>query len=527
MLLIGALLSMVIAMAMLPPLTVLARRVGILALPEARKVHVGEVPQIGGVAILVGAVFAATLLMPPSRAYLAYLAGAVVVFLLGLFDDYHALGHRVKFAVQYLAAGVAVAGGGLALISFNAPIGLLPTWLGAPLAVVALVQITNAMNLADGLDGLAGGLCLLSCLALAICGYQVGDVAAMVIALMIAGSVIGFLRFNSHPARVFMGDNGAYFLGFSLGVIALDLTANAAEPLSLTAVVMLLGVPVLDALFVPFYRAALRKPLFLADRNHLHHRLLHAGFSHRSAVAMMYTFHSGLLMVGYALRHAPEWVLLPTFAALAALIESSPTLLAPVRRALKDRALPVRPSGWLGHALDLAAWATLLASIVVSIAAPRSISIDFVGGSAVALVVLAASHGLRRERGLGWIDRCALYVLGAYVVYFGSFDSLVDAAADVVLFVTIGAWFVYRLIAGREAGFALTPLDVIVVVATAGVALVGQSQFDALTLDVVKLVVWFYAIELLAADATRANWLRALGYLGLALITARGVMGLV
>jgi len=526
MVLIGALLSMVIAMAMLPPLTVLARRVGILALPESRKVHVGEVPQIGGVAIMTGAVFGATLLLPPTQAYLTYLAGAGAVFLIGLFDDYHALGHRSKFAVQYVAAGIAVVGGGLAMVSFNSPLGMLPAWLGGPLAVIALVQITNAVNLADGLDGLAGGLCLLSCLALAICGYQVGDAQAMVIALMIAGSVIGFLRFNTHPARVFMGDNGAYFLGFSLGVIALGMSANAVEPMSFTATVMLLGVPVLDALFVPFYRAALRKPLFVADRNHLHHRLLHAGFSHRSAVAMMYAFHSALLMVGYALRSAPEWILLPTFGMLATLIECSPAWVVPLQRWLKNHTTSIRPSGWLGHALDIAAWLALLGSILVATASAQSISVDFVAGSLVALLALGVSQSLRRDRGLGWADRCALYVLGAYTVYFGEIANPLGAATDLVLFVTIGGWFVYRLVADRALGFALTPLDLIVVVATGAIALVGREHFEALTLDVVKLVVWFYAIELLAADPARANWLRGLGYLGLALISARGLMGL-
>jgi UDP-GlcNAc:undecaprenyl-phosphate/decaprenyl-phosphate GlcNAc-1-phosphate transferase len=520
-----ALMAMVLAMAMLPGLSALARRVGVLALPEARKVHEGAIPQIGGVAIVSSALVGASLMMPPSPDYLAYLVGAALVFGVGLFDDYQDLEPRTKFLVQFTAAGIAVIGGGMMHVSFNAPVGVLPVWLGAPFAVVALVQITNAVNLADGLDGLAGGLALLSCLALAICGVQAGSDLAVVVALMIAGSVVGFLRFNTHPARVFMGDNGAYFLGFSLGFIALDLCS--AGRMSLTAMVMMLGVPVLDALFVPVLRFFQGRPLFRPDRSHLHHRLLQAGFSHRSSVALIYAFHSAFLMIGYVLRNEPEWLLLPVFLIVSVVVEGSPALLSPLRRWLKERVQQMRPSAWLDRGLVVAAMVSLLAATVVAAVSTPVVSIDFMAGSTTLLVVLVGWMAIARSRELGWVDRCALYVLGAYCVYFGS-STLTGAraAVDVALFGTIGFWLVFRLIGTRARGFALTPLDLIVVVTTGAVALLGRGELEALTLDVVKLVVWFYAVELLAAEPGRAGALRLLAFVGLGLITARGALGM-
>ena len=227
--LVAMLFAMVMTMLVLPPLGGLSHRVGILAYPDARKTHRGAVPQIGGVAITLSALLAMSVLLTPGPAFLVYLVGALIVFLLGLLDDYRELDYRLKFAVHCVAATIAVVGAGLDVVPLNPPFVDLPVWLALPVAVVLLTGTTNAIDLVDGLDGLAGGLTLLSCLALAICGIQAESALVLVITLTVAGGVVGFLRFNTHPARVFMGDNGAFFLGFSLGFVALELCRDDAR----------------------------------------------------------------------------------------------------------------------------------------------------------------------------------------------------------------------------------------------------------------------------------------------------------
>src|SRR5262249_13002927 len=163
----------------------------------------------------------------------------------------------------------------------------------------------------------------------AMCGYELDNDLAVVVPLVIAGGVVGFLRFNTHPARIFMGNAGAYFLGFALGFTALSLCIPGGGE-SLVTVAMLLGVPFIDAAFLPVNRYMHGRPLFPSDRSHLHHRFLEAGFSHRSSVALIYSFHTALVLAGYALRSAPGVLRAIAFAALATLIESAPWSLAPL-----------------------------------------------------------------------------------------------------------------------------------------------------------------------------------------------------
>ena len=524
--LVAMLVAMVMTMLVLPPLGGLAHRVGILAYPDARKTHRGAVPQIGGVAIALSALVAMSLLLTPGPSFFAYLVGALIVFLLGLLDDYRELDYRLKFAVHCVAATIAVVGAGLDVVPLNEPLSDLPVWLALPVAIVLLTGTTNAINLVDGLDGLAGGLTLLSCLALAICGLQAQSALVLVITLTVAGGVVGFLRFNTHPARVFMGDNGAFFLGFSLGFVALELCRVEPGSTSLTAVVMMLGVPVMDAMMLPFRRKYRGRHPFLSDRSHLHHVLIEAGFSHASAVALIYAYHTALIVLGYTLQQQNEIVLLAIYVSIAALVEASPKLLAPVRDLWRRRRVTVRAAAWFDRGLDTFAWFALLGFVVASVGTAQ-VSADFFAGASVLLVILLGWWAYRPGGAIGWPERCALYVLGAYTVYLGrpdvgSFGSVVEWLS----FGVVGVWLVYRLVRSGGRDFTLTPLDLIVVVTTVCLALLSRQAIDDVAFGVIELVVWFYAMELLATRSTRAIWLRALAFLGLGLIMARGAAGM-
>jgi UDP-GlcNAc:undecaprenyl-phosphate GlcNAc-1-phosphate transferase len=524
MLLVGLLLAMLITLAALPPLSGLAHRVGILAYPDARKAHRGAIPQIGGVAIAASAIVTSAFLLPATPAYFAYLVGALVVFLLGLWDDYREIGYKLKFLVHCVAATIAVAGAGLVVIPLNPPLPDLPGGLALPVAIVFLAGTTNAVNLVDGLDGLAGGLTLLSCLALAVCGYYAENAMVLVLALTLAGGIVGFLRFNTHPARVFMGDNGAFFLGFTVGVVALELFRAQPDTTSLTAVMMMLGIPVLDAILLPFRRVSLGRHAFLSDRSHFHHVLLEAGFSHRAVVVLIYGFHTLLVVTGYMLRHESETTLFAVYATLATAIEASPPALVKLKRWWRAKPIP-RANVWFDRLVDLSAGIALAAYVLVSVV-PARVTTDFLAGSIAILVPLVAWWCYRRAAGIAWLERGALYVLGAYVVYLGSVGEVATPGVDVFAFGLLGIWLVYRLSTSHDHDFTLTPLDLLVVVTTIGVAYVGGTSLNEVAFAIVKGVAWFYVVELLATRPGSATGLRALAVFGFALIAARGLMDL-
>jgi UDP-GlcNAc:undecaprenyl-phosphate GlcNAc-1-phosphate transferase len=160
---------------------------------------------------------------------------------------------------------------------------LLPAWVAVPLTVVAIIGVTNAINLADGLDGLAGGISLLSFCCIGYLAYLEGDISVGLAALAFIGAIFGFLRFNTHPATIFMGDTGSQLLGFAAITLSLALTQRQTA-LSPLLPLILLGFPVLDTLTVMITRILRKRSPFSADRNHFHHNLLDLGFRHPESV---------------------------------------------------------------------------------------------------------------------------------------------------------------------------------------------------------------------------------------------------
>jgi len=186
----------------------------------------------------------------------------------------------------------------------------------------------------------------------------------------------------------------------------------------------------------------------------------------------------------------------------------------------------VRAAAWFDRGLDTFAWFALLGFVVASVGTAQ-VSADFFAGASVLLVILLGWWAYRPGGAIGWPERCALYVLGAYTVYLGrpdvgSFGSVVEWLS----FGVVGVWLVYRLVRSGGRDFTLTPLDLIVVVTTVCLALLSRQAIDDVAFGVIELVVWFYAMELLATRSTRAIWLRALAFLGLGLIMARGAAGM-
>ena len=279
-----------VALAMTAPAIWLARKLNIVDMPNARKVHTKPTPRIGGIAIYLGFVVGTLLLGTYTRQVAAVLVAGSVVFFTGLVDDYKDISPKLKLAGQFLAALLLViAGFSIRFISnpFTGSTASLG-WLGPPITVIWLVGVSNAVNLIDGMDGLAVGVSTIASAATAIVCISQGELVAAALAGVLAASCLGFLPWNFNPAKTFMGDCGSLFIGFILGTLALMGLCKGATAISVFIPFIILGVPVFDTFCAIIRRLFLHKPIFEADKMHLHQILLSLGLSQRQTVLTIY-----------------------------------------------------------------------------------------------------------------------------------------------------------------------------------------------------------------------------------------------
>ena len=247
-LLLAFILAMVLTMVLIPPLMRRAGAMHVLDAPADRKVHTRPIPRVGGIAMAVGVSVPLLLWLDIDRLTAAYLAAALIVLLFGIWDDRVTLSPGIKFLGQLIAVHIVVLLGGVEIhsLTFASRVEL-PQMIAAPLTALFLLAVTNAINLSDSLDGLAGGTTFLCCLAIALLSFGTDLAFVSTIAVVVMGALLGFLRYNSYPAQVFMGDGGSQFLGFTVGVLAVLLTQNDALPFSAALPLLLLGLPILDS----------------------------------------------------------------------------------------------------------------------------------------------------------------------------------------------------------------------------------------------------------------------------------------
>jgi UDP-GlcNAc:undecaprenyl-phosphate GlcNAc-1-phosphate transferase len=318
------LLAVFLSTALVPLLARIAPTVGLVDNPDSRKIHQGAIPRIGGIAIIVGMFVPVLLWVPPHTEVQGYLASAVLLAVFGILDDRHDLDFRIKFSSQIAAALIVVIYGGVEIHHFPfLPEDSLPQWLSIPVTVLALVAITNAINLSDGLDGLAGGTSLLVAGFLGLLAFQAGDNVAVMLALAIAGGTIGFLRFNTHPAWVFMGDCGSQFLGFSTGVLAIMVTQQSNPVLSPMLPLLFFGLPILDTAWVMARRISNGRSPFSPDRGHIHHRLLDLGLTQYESVVLIYGIQIALIIIAYFLVYSWDLLVFGVFAGFVLLFVQS------------------------------------------------------------------------------------------------------------------------------------------------------------------------------------------------------------
>jgi len=517
------LLAMVVTMAWMPLCARLAPRLKIVDHPDRRKVHAAPIPRIGGIAMALGVLFAAALVVPIDTADRYFLLAAGILTVFGGLDDRFDLNYKIKLAGQLVAAGIVVYAGDVQIqaLTLDDRLALSP-WISIPLSVGFLVGITNAINLADGLDGLAGGTTFLSLCALAILAYSAGQVSSAALALAFAGAALGFLRFNTYPASIFMGDAGSQLLGFAVGVLSIRATQSGGSVVSAATPILLLALPILDTLSVMAQRISEGRSPFSADKNHIHHKLLALGFSHHEAVMVIYAVQADLFLLAYWMRYESDLLIL---AAVSAFFLSALLLLhfaakrrwrwrsqhdSPRARLVSLLLQPQYVPRWsyLAVAFALVAYAALVMSEIAGVSGDVKLLV------LILLAVTASCLVILRIRPLSLLEKGALYVTVAALVYLDSIiaqgDRLTSLAGwGLVLIAAVGTVLRLRLTGDRR--FELTPLDLIVLF----VALVIPSLPGNLgllhggALAIAKLVILFYAVEVLANRVdTHAVWLR-------------------
>jgi len=520
-------IAMVTAMAGLPLLAKFATKWGIVDQPGLRKVHETPVPRIGGIAMAIAAFIAAFTVIDLQASDRWFLLAAAVLVAFGAFDDRYDLDYRVKFIGQFLAVGIVVFAGDVQVraITLDDRI-MLPTWISMPLTFLFLIGITNAVNLADGLDGLAGGTTFLCLCAVALLSGLGDHSAGTALCLAFAGAILGFLRFNTYPATVFMGDAGSQLLGFTIGVLSIRSTQSFSSQVSAAIPILLLALPILDTLSVMVQRIGEGRSPFSPDKNHLHHKLLAFGFSHHEAVMVIYVVQAALFVVAYFLRYESDLTIL-------AFVIAFFVLAITILQAASRSGWRLRHAGGAARAGGFSRFTNVMREPKLL---PQLSYAAIVGGinAYVLLVVLrttALSHDVwilvltllattgclllfLRGSPLSVVEKAALYVTATILVYLdatiGQEDRLISILSWGALSVaTIGTAMRLRLQNDRR--FQVTPLDLIVLfMALVVPSLPGVFRLpEGNALAIVKLIILFYSIEVLVSRAEgRAVWLR-------------------
>lgn len=279
-----------------------AFKIGAIDIPkDNRRMHKKPTPRIGGLAIIFGFTVATLCFAQPSRQLYGTLAGAAIIAVMGVIDDCKNLPAKLKFVIQIIAALVVVFAGDIKIDVFtnpnflsDNPYWVLPEWLSVTLTVIWIVFITNAVNFIDGLDGLAAGVSAIMSISLVFISIRVGEYSIAIFGIALMGSCFGFLPFNFNPAKIFMGDTGSTFLGFMLATLSIQGVFKSYAVISFAVPLLILGLPLFDALFAMIRRILRGQSPMTADRGHLHHRLVDMGFSQKQTVFILYAI-SGVL----------------------------------------------------------------------------------------------------------------------------------------------------------------------------------------------------------------------------------------
>jgi UDP-GlcNAc:undecaprenyl-phosphate GlcNAc-1-phosphate transferase len=513
------LLSLFITITLIPMFKRMAIRLHAMDVPDERKVHPRPMPKAGGAAMALGTLIPVILWAPASPFVRSLLIGAGIVVFFGLADDFLDIGYPVKFAGQVAAALVVILYGGMKIVSLG---GLLPAdaslpgWLSIGLTLIAVVGVTNAINLADGLDGLAGGISLLSFILISYLAYSVGNAAIALASFTVTGAIFGFLRFNTYPASLFMGDAGSQLLGFLAVTLSVGLT-QGNMPYSPLLPLVLLGFPVLDTLTVMLERVAKGRSPFLPDKNHFHHKLMRLGLFHTEAVVVIYVLQAFLVISAFLFRFYSERFLLSFYVAFSGLILAGfffadrrgwefkrydfvDVVIKGKLKILRDKAILIRVSF---KCVEYGLPVLLILTCLLPEALPAYISWI----SAGLLVIIILSWFLKKEW-LGNTLRLGLYLIAPFVVYFSeSGTAFTEHGRAMDLYnLSFGLLVLFLLLTlkftRRKQGFKVTPMDFLILFMALVLPNLPDAQIQSYHMGLLtaKIIVFFFGFEVMLEE---------------------------
>lgn len=321
---LALLVALVVSFLASPIVKNFAYKVGAIDVPkDARRMHKTPTPRLGGLAIFIGFMISVILFVPirGDREMQSILLGAVIIVVLGVVDDIMALPAMFKFVVQIVAAlfptmnGVVVQAVSNPNIFSSEPYWVLD-WLSVPVTVLWIVAVTNSVNLIDGLDGLANGVSAISATTVLVIALLASEAQVALVMAALVGASVGFMPYNQNPAKMFMGDTGATFLGYILATMSIQGLFKFYAVISFVVPFLILGLPIFDTAFAFTRRIAHGQSPMHADRSHIHHRLIDMGLNQKQAVATLYVISAILGLSAVVLTTGGEEKAMILFAAL-------------------------------------------------------------------------------------------------------------------------------------------------------------------------------------------------------------------
>jgi UDP-GlcNAc:undecaprenyl-phosphate/decaprenyl-phosphate GlcNAc-1-phosphate transferase len=512
-------IALVMTIALIPPLIQYSGRLKLVDVPGGRKVHVAAIPRVGGIAMVLSILIPVFLWVEVDPAVLSLLLGIGVIFVFGVWDDHGDLDYRLKFAGQIIAAGIVVLYGDIAIkvVPFFGFDPVSP-WFYIPLSIFVLVAVTNAINLADGLDGLAAGVVLLSLAGVAILALLADSTNLILITLAVIGSIAGFLRFNTYPARIFMGDTGSQFLGFSAGVLMIMLTQQVNTALNPAIPLLLLGLPLFDTLFVIIKRIYYGKSPFSPDKNHVHHHLLALNFDHYEAVVIIYLVQAVFVFSGIMLRYHSDLYVVVAWMFANASLAIVLTLAGRMKWRAHDERKPsiltrFAESGYKRYLYIFSLYILRIGVGLLLLLGPILVrQVDLELGLTAAILGMLLLLRLVFGSHLWFIYlRLLMYVVIAFVVFLihqwvtnqGSAALIYENLYIGIIAAALVIGASYR----TDDAFRTTPTDYLIVLLMIGSVLIPRMHTggnDVIPMAV-KLVIMFYAVEVLL-NQMKGRW---------------------
>ncbi|WP_169713950.1 MraY family glycosyltransferase [Oceanicoccus sagamiensis] len=466
---------------------------------DDRKVHDKAIPRSGGLAIVLGVFLPLLFLLPIENEFKGLVWGAATIVIFGYLDDRFELSYQWKFLGQIIAV-VAVMLGGInidiiPLMGYESA----PLWLSLPLTFLFLLGATNAVNLSDGLDGLAAGTSLLSLALITVFALLQDNQSIALVSLTLIGGLIGFLRYNTFPARIFMGDTGSQFLGYMVACLAVLVSQGERCAISSALPLLILGLPILDTFTVMTIRIKEKRSPFSPDKNHLHHQLMSLGLKHFEAVGVIYLIQVVLLISAYIFRFESDLFLLAFYSLYSALIigylymgykkkarEGAAGAVERPQDARDRRNQILRKMDWVYyHSATVIEW-FISAILLVSATVVNSVRSDFAIAS-LALVAGLAALFLAARKHSAFVARVCCYSASVFVVYLYTTSSISEELRMVVdsAFIVLVAFLMLAIRMTRKEEFRLDTQDLLVLLL---VIIVPQLPFESLDNNEVGLI---------------------------------------